>query len=251
MHHLLLNHITPADTALTNLLNGKAKLFTTRCVHEELKSLGDSYSETFKASQNLITARCDHERRKSAASCVMEIVGESNPEHFFVATQDKELMKKFKEMPGVPVIFGLRNALFIEQPSASERKFVKFKEEEHLHMTDLEIKMLKSKRQDRLAARESFGANEGLGDQVLGSETVVKANIGRKRMAVNDKAQFKRKKAKGPNPLSCMKKKNHHNENLQTYKEGEAADTSGRSRSRKRKRSRKDKKLGDSDGIIL
>lgn len=33
--------------------------------------------------------------------------------------------------------------------------------------------------------------------------------------------------------------------------EGEAADTSGRSRSRKRKRSRKDKKLGDSDGIIL
>lgn len=100
------------------------------------------------------------------------------------------------KMPGVPVIFGLRNALFIEQPSASERKFVKFKEEEHLHMTDLEIKMLNSKRQDRLAARESFGANEGLGDQVLGSETVVKANIGRKRMAVNDKAQFKRKKAK-------------------------------------------------------
>lgn len=101
VHHLLLNHITPADTALTNLLSGKAKLFTTRlmirlysylaigdisftiqgvclclffffkylnvflyhqfcgcrCVHAELKSLGDSYSETFKASQNLITAR--------------------------------------------------------------------------------------------------------------------------------------------------------------------------------------------------
>ena len=40
--------------------------------------------------------RCDHEKRKSAVSCITRIIGENNSEHFFVATQDAELQKKFK-----------------------------------------------------------------------------------------------------------------------------------------------------------
>ena len=42
--------------------------------------------------------RCDHERRKSAEACFVEIIGENNPEHFFVATQDTDLRKKFQEV---------------------------------------------------------------------------------------------------------------------------------------------------------
>ena len=42
--------------------------------------------------------RCDHEKRKSAVSCITRIIGENNSEHFFVATQDAELRKKFQKV---------------------------------------------------------------------------------------------------------------------------------------------------------
>lgn len=42
--------------------------------------------------------RCDHEKRKSAVDCITEIIGENNPEHFFVATQDADMRKKFQEV---------------------------------------------------------------------------------------------------------------------------------------------------------
>ncbi|GFY85151.1 hypothetical protein Acr_03g0019250 [Actinidia rufa] len=72
-------------------------IFTCRCVLAELKSLRESYSESLKAASSLITARCDHEKRKSAVACITEIIGAGNPEHFFVATQDADLRKKFQE----------------------------------------------------------------------------------------------------------------------------------------------------------
>ncbi|KAE9446052.1 hypothetical protein C3L33_22028, partial [Rhododendron williamsianum] len=97
IHHLLVNRIAPADSALSNILGGAVKVFTTRCVLAELKSLGESYSESLKAAGELITARCDHEKRKSAVACMMEVVGEKNPEHFFLATQDADLREKLQE----------------------------------------------------------------------------------------------------------------------------------------------------------
>ncbi|XP_059649245.1 uncharacterized protein LOC132295140 [Cornus florida] len=250
VHHLLVNRITPADTALTNILSAEVKIFTTRCVLAELNSLGDSYSESLKAARKLMIARCDHERRKSAVACIMEVIGEINTEHFFVATQDADLRKKFQEVPGVPVIFGLRNALFLEPPSAFQQRFVKCAEEERSHMTELEYEMLKMKKKKRLAtadAGDSFDANEDVVDQSLGTQ-VVKANTARKTIAVKDKVQFKRKKAKGPNPLSCKKKKSHGNPNPFPGKESGDSDGTVRSRSRKRKRPRKGKKLAEAAG---
>ena len=42
--------------------------------------------------------RCDHENRVSAEKCVDSIIGGSNTEHFFVATQDADIGKKFREV---------------------------------------------------------------------------------------------------------------------------------------------------------
>ncbi|THG19744.1 hypothetical protein TEA_003209 [Camellia sinensis var. sinensis] len=170
-----------------------------RCVLAELKSLGESYSESLKAARNLFTARCDHEKRKSAVACIVEIIGEDNPEHFFVATQDADLRKNLQEVPGVPVIFGLRNALMLEPPSAFQHQFAKSTEEERSHMTEFEYKMLRMKKKNMLAmeeARESSGVNGSEGD--LGTLAVMNANSGRKGKEVKDKVQFKRKKAKKP-----------------------------------------------------
>ncbi|GAA0157140.1 hypothetical protein LIER_14469 [Lithospermum erythrorhizon] len=98
VHHLLVNKIVPADTAIANILGAQVKLFTTRCVLEELRSLGKSYTDSYNAAQILSTARCDHEQRKSAVNCLTEVIGEKNDEHFYVATQDAELRRKFHEV---------------------------------------------------------------------------------------------------------------------------------------------------------
>ncbi|CAL5412897.1 hypothetical protein CsSME_00029578 [Camellia sinensis var. sinensis] len=239
VHHLHVNSITPANTALSNILGATVKIFTTRCVLAELKSLGESYSESLKAARNLFTARCDHEKRKSAVACIVEIIGEDNPEHFFVATQDADLRKNLQEVPGVPVIFGLRNALMLEPPSAFQHQFAKSTEEERSHMTEFEYKMLRMKKKNMLAmeeARESSGVNGSEGD--LGTLAVMNANSGRKGKEVKDKVQFKRKKAKGPNPLSSKKKKNcgHAKANLVSEKDSNDGSETTRTRSRKRKR---------------
>ncbi|KAG8099983.1 hypothetical protein GUJ93_ZPchr0013g37620 [Zizania palustris] len=60
--------------------------------------------------------------------------GENNPDHFFVATQDADIRAKLREVPRVPVIYGLKNSLFIEQPSMQQRKFTQLDEEKRLHM---------------------------------------------------------------------------------------------------------------------
>ncbi|KAJ6324263.1 hypothetical protein OIU76_011548 [Salix suchowensis] len=69
LHHLIVNNIAPADTAISNILGGSVKLFTTRC---------------------------DHEQIKNAEGCIVEIIGETNLDHFFVGTQDTDMRKNFQ-----------------------------------------------------------------------------------------------------------------------------------------------------------
>ncbi|GAV91261.1 Fcf1 domain-containing protein [Cephalotus follicularis] len=250
IHHLLTYRLTPADHSLSNLLGDSVTLFTTKCAIVELKRLGKSYSESIDAAHSLITARCDHDKIKNADACIMDVVGENNSEHFFVATQDAHLRQKLQLVPGVPLVFGLRNSLLLEKPSAVQLQFAKASEEERLHMSESEYKMLK-KRTERLLKTEDIRAssdgNEDVGDQESAMKAVRKTHTVHKRLGVKDGPQFKRKKAKGPNPLSCKKKKNPVNPNPVLGKERNDKDGAVRSRSRKRKRSRGGKKLVESD----
>lgn len=103
------------------------------------------------------------------------------------------------QIPGVPVIFGLRNALLLEPPSVSQRQFVKSSEEERLHMTELEHKLLSKRPKNRLTSKEmkdSSDENEALEDQNLGLQAATNENNAKRRMVVKDRVQFKRNKAK-------------------------------------------------------
>ena len=51
-----------------------------------------------------LKCRCEHEKPKAADACVAEVIGETNSEHFFVASQDGDLRKKFKEV-SKPLLF--------------------------------------------------------------------------------------------------------------------------------------------------
>ncbi|KAF3635771.1 putative BTB/POZ domain-containing protein-like [Capsicum annuum] len=235
VHHLIVNRITPADTALANILGATVKLFTTRCVLAELKSLGASYRESLNAANNLFTARCDHENRKSAVDCITEVIGENNSEHFFVATQDADLRRNLQKIPGVPLIYALRNALFLEQPSPFQRQFAKSAEEERLHMTDLEYNMLSHRKKRRLSDDQEGDSSDAPEEEVDDFSQV--QTIKRNGSDVKDKVRFKRKKAKGPNPLSVKKKKKSSDTNVSSLgKESKNVEGTVRSR-KKRKRS--------------
>ncbi|XP_027330059.1 rRNA-processing protein UTP23 homolog isoform X2 [Abrus precatorius] len=202
VNHLLVNRITPADTALANILSANVKLYTTRCVLAELKRLGASYSEALEAAHKLIVARCDHDKCTRADACITEVVGDNNSEHFFVASQDTDLRKKLQEVPGVPLIFGLRNALFLESPSAFQRHYVKTSEEGRLHMSETEYQIFKDRVMNRLNSEEANSSitetleNEDLGDQTINVQSGTKSITTTNPMDIKDKPKFKRKRAK-------------------------------------------------------
>ncbi|PKI52506.1 hypothetical protein CRG98_027078 [Punica granatum] len=197
VHNLVVHRVDPADRAISNILSAPVKLFTTRCVLEELKRLGRSHSEALATARSFAVARCDHEGKTKADSCILEVVKENNREHFFVATQDADLRRKLKEKTGV--------ILASTKPKHSDEE-------------------------EDLAGQDGYKA-------VAEKTQAVKKGLG-----VKDKPQFKRKKAKGPNPLSCLKKKTHGNEKPTSEKEKEVNEGHTRSRGRKRKRLRKSKK---------
>lgn len=94
-------------------------------------------------------------------------------------------------------MFGLRNALFLEQLSAFQREFVKASEEERLHMTDSEYNLLQKRVKSILntkVLKDSSTAEDGTGDEDLQGQ--IPASLVPRKTEAKDKAQFKRKRAK-------------------------------------------------------
>ena len=42
--------------------------------------------------------RCEHDKVVSAVNCILSLIGDKNPERFFVATQDADLREKLREV---------------------------------------------------------------------------------------------------------------------------------------------------------
>lgn len=215
---------------------------------------GNSFSAAIEAARGLVTARCDHEKRTSAVQCIQGVIGESNLEHFFVATMDGDIRKMFQEVPGVPIIYGHKNALFLEKISTSQRQHANEMAEARLSAAGTGSTLLGKRRTGDLEADDSPDTHDALEDQVFAPKSTAKS----------DSARFKRNRPKGPNPLSCKKKKSQGKPSSASKPEHKDGDNAGKKRtrdtgddangsvkkSRKRKRSRKSKsaKPGDTDG---
>ncbi|XP_031129106.1 rRNA-processing protein utp23-like isoform X2 [Ipomoea triloba] len=128
MHHLLVYKMTPAHTALANTLGAPVRLFTTRCVVEELKSsklkriLRHTYPMTLDAASSLLTVRCDHEIPIDGGSCVREVVERNNLENFYVASRDPYVLEGLRQIYGVSIIYPVGKALFLERVTDIEKK---------------------------------------------------------------------------------------------------------------------------------
>lgn len=100
-------------------------------------------------------------------------VGKDNPHHYFIATQDVELRRKLRRIPGVPLLYINRNTLVLEGVSDDSRD-----------------------------QAEQIGAEKA---QPTKYEKSVLESLGKAELSITAPKKPKRK-IKGPNPLSCKKK---------------------------------------------
>ncbi|PKU49587.1 hypothetical protein llap_140 [Limosa lapponica baueri] len=162
---------------LPGYLGGATQLCTTRCVLKELESLGKALYGAKLIAQRFQLRSCSHHKGPvSGSACLLSMIEEGNPHHFFIATQDQELANKVKKKAGVPLLFIIQNTMVLDKPSPKSLAFV-----QKLQMNEL---VPEHQKQSIVQLKEK----EGLAKQE-----------GEKRR--------KRKRAGGPNPLSCLKKK--------------------------------------------
>lgn len=127
-------------------------------------------------AEKLTPHHCGHRNCISAADCLLSCVGQENSDHWWIATQDRMLREALNQIPAVPCLFLTYNGLFVETPSEASKKAVRNAQTKNLDIADWEF---------------STDALKDLGE--LSKQQ--RASI------------FRRKRAKGPNPLSCLPKK--------------------------------------------
>ncbi|XP_065910465.1 rRNA-processing protein UTP23 homolog [Dysidea avara] len=158
---------------LPKYIGSSVQILTTRCAIEETRSIGDDLIGALLVAKRFQQRNCGHKHKCiPAADCFTSLIGNDNSNHYFVATQDVELRRKLRRIPGVPLLYINRNTIVLEGVSDTSRDQAKQIGVEKVQPTKYQQSVLDS----------------------LGSE-----------LAETTKKP-KRKKIKGPNPLSCKKK---------------------------------------------
>nr|XP_014120723.1 rRNA-processing protein UTP23 homolog [Zonotrichia albicollis] len=186
---------------LPGYLGGATQLCTTRCVIKELESLGKALYGAKLIAQRFQVRSCSHHKNPvSGSTCLLSMIEDGNPHHFFIATQDQELSNKVKRKPGIPLLFIIQNTMVLDKPSPKSLAFVQKLQTNQLVPEYQKQSIVELKEKEGLVKQE-----------------------GEKRR--------KRKRAGGPNPLSCLKKKKKKTQ------EGQEPSAEKKKR-RKRKRNR-------------
>uniref|UniRef100_A0A8C2UZX3 rRNA-processing protein UTP23 homolog n=2 Tax=Chinchilla lanigera TaxID=34839 RepID=A0A8C2UZX3_CHILA len=163
---------------LPRYLMGETQLCTTRCVLKELETLGNDLYGAKLIAQKCQVRNCPHFKNAvSGSDCLLSMVEEGNPHHYFVATQDQNLSVKVKKKPGVPLMFIIQNTIVLDKPSPKTVAFVK-----------------------AIESGQLVSVHEKESIKQLKEEQGLMKNPEQRR-------RKKRKKISGPNPLSCLKKK--------------------------------------------
>uniref|UniRef100_A0AAA9SMZ6 rRNA-processing protein UTP23 homolog n=1 Tax=Bos taurus TaxID=9913 RepID=A0AAA9SMZ6_BOVIN len=184
---------------LPRYLMAETQLCTTRCVLKELETLGKDLYGAKLIAQKCQVRNCPHFKNAvSGSECLLSMVEDGNPHHYFLATQDQNLSMKVKKKPGIPLMFIIQNTIVLDKPSPKTIAFVKAVESGQL-----------------VSVHEKQSIR-----QLKEEQGLVKDPEQRRRK--------KRKKVSGPNPLSCLKKK----------KKTQDTNSSASEKKRKRKRIR-------------
>ncbi|KAI4874179.1 hypothetical protein NFI96_018977 [Prochilodus magdalenae] len=158
---------------------GEVQLCTTNCALKELESLLKELYGAKLILQRFQIRMCKHSKEPVPASqCFLSMLGETNPHHYFVATQDRELTKAIMGIPGVPLLYIIQNTMVLEKPSACSLKHV-----------------------------EAVQLGELVNPTEQQSIQNLKADQGLSKDGEERRGKKRKRKSGNPNPLSCMKKK--------------------------------------------
>lgn len=189
---------------LPKYLMGEVHLCTTNCALKELETLPKELYGAKLILQRFQIRNCKHTKEPmSASQCLLSMLGETNPHHYFIATQDQELTTALKKIPGVPLLYIILNTMVLDKPSASTLK----------HVEAVQLGEIVSSSQQK--SIQSLKEKQGLSKN--GEEK---------------KGKKRKRKSNNPNPLSCLKKKKKPMQQQPRKTEGEKKK---RSRHKKRK----------------
>lgn len=186
---------------LPKYLDAEVKLCTTRCVLAECEALGSLLYGPLKILQQYTVVPCKHKRPVLPYNCLrkMAIATKKGKAKYLIATQDESLTERIRRMPGVGLLYIAYNAINLETPSEAS----KLKADEKVHASLAPT------------AHEQIAIN----------------NMKESAFGPQEPRKPKKKKIKGPNPLSCKKPKVKTSQTIKTVSDG--------SRKRKRHRNRK------------
>lgn len=164
---------------LPKYLMGEVQLCTTSCALKELETLPKELYGAKLILQRFQVRKCKHAKDPVPASqCLLSMLEETNPHHYFIATQDYELTTALKKIPGVPLLYIIQNTMVLDKPSASTLKHV-----EAVQLGEI-VSSPQQKSIQSLKEKEGFGKD---GEEKRGKK--------------------RKRKSSNPNPLSCLKKK--------------------------------------------
>lgn len=128
----------------------------------ELRHLGPEFRATHDVAKQLELFKCGHDEQPlSPADCILAHIGDKcfrlapgpptsslisnripagtrNPEHLWVATQDRELRGALQGLPGCPSLFLTVNGAMLEDPSEAQEAVAREKEEGRMHASERE-----------------------------------------------------------------------------------------------------------------
>ncbi|KAK6460590.1 Fcf1-domain-containing protein [Scheffersomyces coipomensis] len=198
---------------LKNTIQGEVKPMITQCCMEALYATKNQHA--IDLAKTFERRRCNHREAIDPSKCIDSIVdikGE-NKHRYVVATQDQDLRKKFRNIPGTPLIFMDKSVMILEPLSRASSK----------QYDDLESKKL----------------TQGLNDQKVGYINKIEEKEKDNEGEVTHK---KRKGPKAPNPLSIKKKKPNTDSTTTPSESTDSGDKKKRRRSHKQKSSESESK---------
>ncbi|XP_035814561.2 rRNA-processing protein UTP23 homolog [Amphiprion ocellaris] len=192
---------------LPKYLMGEVQLCTTSCALKELEVLGKQLYGAKIILQRFQVRKCPHVKDPvSASECFLSMLQETNPQHYFIATQDHTLTSGLKKIPGVPLLYIVLNTIVLDKASPASLQ----------HVQDVQLGALVSVSQQQSIS--SLKKQQGLG-----------------RTDAERRGRKRKRKQSNPNPLSCLKKKKKKGGPTAPLRKTEEGEKKKRSRHKRRR----------------
>ena len=183
---------------LTKVLDENVHIVITSCIINEIREINKTIPGILDYAMRYKIEECSH--NYSPEDCIKSHIGHKNQKKYYVATQDPNLRKELRQIPGVPIILLDQNIVIIEKPSFASKEAFARRES---------LKMEPTKDEKKIISKEKKEINDYMKNEYMRSAHYKKRIEDIRLMRINGRL---RKKANGPNPLSILKKKKKPNE---------------------------------------